>query len=581
MWSASPTLTIICSALVLLIGAATYLTMWAAAQLVETVVQAAPAQHTNRWLVVVIASLITAPVAVNLLNWASAAHQAAVTTDQHRRLAAVANAPHGIAHLEDGERSGRIAGLLGDLRNNYGLTCIPEVWRSFYVRTTGVAALLIIMRWSVVAAAALLAMQFVAGRAFTAYLSQLQRDLIDTASSDGRRAQYLHNLLVRRDAGKEVRLFALTGRLLDWHSTIWRTAQAGIEARRNKAVRPAFAGGVLVLLGTGAVIAWLAHDAWQRSISIAVLVAALQAIGAMSAFGPLGDTSAQAARARTFAEVLAELESGATSFAPTPPSAPLPADSGAAAIELDDVTFTYPSRSTPVFRHLSLQIPAGQSVAIVGVNGVGKSTLIKLLAGLYSPDSGRVLVDGADPFTDDAMRRRVSVIFQDFVRYHLTMRENVLLGVPTGTDDDATAALRAAAALDLRDRAGSLDTPLDPGYEGGTDLSGGQWQRVALARAFATVAAGAGVLVLDEPTAALDVRVEAEIFEHFLETTRGITTILVSHRLSSVRHADRIVVLAPDGVLEDGSHDELLTAGGEYAQMFTLQASRFNHAQAS
>lgn len=549
--------------------------MWAGARLVEAITT--DRHDVHGWLIATVAAMLIQPVAVNLLTWLGEAHQAAVTRDQHARLAAVANAPHGIAHLEDPEMSGRIAGVLGDIRGQFGLTCIGEVWRSIYVRSTGIAAVLILARWSWVAAAVLVLLQWMSGRAFTAYLTQLQRDLLDNASHQGRRAHYLQRLLLEKSVGKEVRLFALTDHLLRWHETIWRAAQLGIESRRNKALRPALAASCVVIVGTALVVAWLAHDAWQGAVTTAVLVAALQAISAMTAFGPLGDTSSQAVRARVFAAAVSDLET-TTELTETSVTTPAPADSTpgrAAEIEVDGVSFVYPGRDTPVFRHLSLHIPAGQSVAVVGVNGVGKSTLIKLLAGLHRPTAGSLRVDGRDPYVDDSARRRVAVIFQDFVRYHLSLRENVLLGVPGGTDDDARSALQAAAARDVYDRVGSLDTPLDPGYVGGTDLSGGQWQRVALARAFAAVAAGAGVLVLDEPTAALDVRVEAEIFEHFLESTRGMTTILVSHRLSSVRHADRIVVLGPEGVVEDGSHDELLAAAGQYAEMFNLQASRF------
>lgn len=573
LWSASPLLTVLCALTVLVIGASTYLAMWASAQLIGSL--AGSHADVHLWLVLAVGALIVQPTAVNVLVLSSTAHQAAVTRDQHRRIAAVANGPHGIAHLEDPEQSGRIAGLLNSLRGMYGLSCVVEVWRSLYIRASGVAGLLILMRWSVLASAILLALQLLAGWGFNGYLKQLTRDLQDNASEQGRRAEYFRGLLMDRSVGKEVRLFGLTDQLLRWHEQIWRTAQVGIEARRNKAVRPAFAVGAALVVGTSAVAAWLALDAWRGVVSVVVLVAALQALGAMAAFGPLGDTSAQAARARTFAATLAEIEADLPDRF-VEDEAPLDG-SDATAISLRAVSFTYPAREHPVFQGLSLDIPAGQSVAIVGVNGVGKSTLIKLLAGLYPPSQGQVRIDRADPFTDEAARRRVAVIFQDFVRYHLPLRDNVLLGAPGGSDDATLQALNSAAAQDVLDRVESLDTVLDPGYDGGTDLSGGQWQRVALARAFAAVAAGAGVLVLDEPTAALDVRVEAQIFERFLESTRGMTTILVSHRLSSVRHADRIVVLGPHGIVEDGSHDELLDAAGEYSALFKLQASRFNH----
>jgi ATP-binding cassette subfamily B protein len=252
-------------------------------------------------------------------------------------------------------------------------------------------------------------------------------------------------------------------------------------------------------------------------------------------------------------------------------------------IEFADVTFTYPTRSVPTLRGLNLYIPAGQSIAIVGVNGAGKSTLIKLLAGLYETDSGTVRIAGKNAFNDPAIRGAVAVIFQDFVHYPLSLRDNVGFGAPERRSDTALLerAMTDAAASDVLDRLDrNWDTVLSPQYAGGTDLSGGQWQRVALARAIAAVGAGARILVLDEPTAALDVRGEAELFDRFLDVTHGVTTVLVSHRLATVRRAERIVVLdgAAGRITEDGSHEELLARGGEYATMFALQAKRFAQA---
>ncbi|HVX45131.1 MAG TPA: ABC transporter ATP-binding protein, partial [Mycobacteriales bacterium] len=202
----------------------------------------------------------------------------------------------------------------------------------------------------------------------------------------------------------------------------------------------------------------------------------------------------------------------------------------------------------------------------------------KLLTGLYTPDRGSITVAGIDAVAGDpaALRKQIAVVFQDFLRYELPLRDNVGFGFPGATDDILLSAVRDAggtAVLDRLER--GWDTVLSGAYDGGTDLSGGQWQRVALARALAAVRAGAGVLILDEPTAALDVRAEVELFERLLSVARGITTILVSHRLSSVRHADRIVVVSDGRIAEDGSHAELLAQNGLYAQMFRLQAQRF------
>jgi ABC-type multidrug transport system fused ATPase/permease subunit len=240
-------------------------------------------------------------------------------------------------------------------------------------------------------------------------------------------------------------------------------------------------------------------------------------------------------------------------------------------IRLRDVTFAYPG-GAPVLEHFDLTIPAGSSLAIVGQNGAGKTTIAKLLCRLYDPQSGAIEIDGVDirEFDLVSWRSRVTAVFQDFLRLELPLRDNV---APAGAPDDVVrAALDAAGATNLA----ALDTVLARGYEGGTDLSGGQWQRIALARALAAVTLGAGVVLLDEPTAQLDVRGEAEIFERLLAATRHCTTILISHRFSTVRHADRICVLEHGRVVELGTHDELMALGGRYRTMFDLQAQRFN-----
>jgi ABC-type multidrug transport system fused ATPase/permease subunit len=239
-------------------------------------------------------------------------------------------------------------------------------------------------------------------------------------------------------------------------------------------------------------------------------------------------------------------------------------------IRFCDLSFAYPGGST-VLEHFDLTIPTGSSLAVVGQNGAGKTTLAKLLCRLYDPQTGAIEIDGVDlrELDVDAWRSRLAAVFQDFIRFELPLRDNV---APSGAPDDVIrAALADAGAAQLA----GLDTILARGYEGGTDLSGGQWQRVALARALCAVKIGAGVVLLDEPTAQLDVRGEAEIFERILAATRRATTILISHRFSTVRHADRICLLEHGRVVELGSHDELMAAGGRYRTMFDLQASRF------
>ncbi len=249
-------------------------------------------------------------------------------------------------------------------------------------------------------------------------------------------------------------------------------------------------------------------------------------------------------------------------------------------VRFEGVGFRYPGTERLVLDGLDLEIRPGELLALVGLNGAGKSTLIKLLAGLYLPTSGRITADGRalGPAGIDAWREQISVVFQDFAKYHLPVRDNVALGrgrIPV--DEAALAAAARDAGLDalLSRLPAGWDTPLSRAVTGGVDLSGGQWQQVVLARALYAVHTGARLLVLDEPTAHLDVRTEFDVFHRLAAHQRDAGVVLISHRLSTVRQADRIVLLEDGRITETGGHDELLALGGRYAELFAIQAERF------
>jgi ATP-binding cassette, subfamily B, bacterial len=400
-----------------------------------------------------------------------------------------------------------------------------------------------------------------------------------------RTAEYAYRLAVDPPAAKELRIFGLPDWVLD-RFTVSRRHLHQLQYQATRMRERSVISSMLIVLAANVGVFWLLGSAaLNHRIGLGPLVVYAQAaVGtAMIAFGGLNwalDGAAAPVAAVRRLKV-------ATANASTISSGSLPATGmPAAQIRFRDVSFAYPAApDRPVLSGLDLDIPAGSSLAIVGVNGAGKTTLAKLLCRLYDPQSGSIEIDGTDLKDLDlaSWRQQVTAVFQDFVRFELTLRENVLPRVAGGPDlgqlsdrypefdQVAAAALDASGAGGLAD----LDTVLAKGYTGGTDLSGGQWQRVALARAMAAVRLGAGLVLLDEPTAQLDVRGEAEIFERVLAATRSCTTILISHRFSTVRHADRIAVIEHGVVTELGSHDELMELRGRYWTMFTLQARRF------
>ncbi len=481
--------------------------------------------------------------------------------------------PPGIGHLEDPELAGDLT-MARDF--DLGISGPPLA-----ISMDFIAAGLVELLGGLTAAAILFAYAWWAplllGGAWLATHWLLRESAVwkdrqtDAVREAQRHADYAYRLAVDAPAAKELRLFGLA----HWTIERFRRHRRRLHDLRWEATklreRPV-AASLLLVLTANAVVFWsLAADVTAGALPLDRLVMfASAAIGAsMIAFGGLS-WALDGAGAPT-AAVLRLHQA-------TAPRGALTAGSKAARglpareIRFSGVGFAYPSGPDKrVLDGLDLTIPAGSSLAIVGRNGAGKTTLAKLLCRFYEPQAGAIEADGVDlrELDVEAWRGRITAVFQDFARFELPLADNVAPGgAPEAVIRDA---LAKAGAADLAE----LDTVLARGYDGGTELSGGQWQRVALARALAAVRQGAGIVLLDEPTAQLDVRGEAEIFERILKATRETTTILISHRFSTVRHADRICVLEHGRVIELGTHDELMALGGRYQTMFDLQAQRF------
>ncbi|MEV0284698.1 ABC transporter ATP-binding protein [Kribbella sp. NPDC050820] len=528
------------------------------------------------WFGVMAGLMIGGPLLASVQGWLTAKTTAATAAYVLEMLAETGLQPRGLELLDSPGFSGRLQAVVDATRDWTFLFGLGNAWQVLGTRLTGLGAFAVLLTWRwwvpfVVAGSFMLI-----ARAFRQWVDASFDKVLESSAGPRRRASYLHRLLTQAPAAKEVRLFGVADWLLERYRFTWLSAMAELWPARRRGLRPVYASCLVTAVVIAGVLVLLIDDVTDRQVGVAAVVTLVQALLAMDAFGVLGDS--QRALGQYVATVAALVglrrEAGLPDIDLAVPASPAARKAdGALPIRLKDITFTYPTRSSPTLSGLSLEIPAGQSVAVVGANGAGKSTLIKLLCGLYRPESGTLTVGGADPALEITGGPRVAAIFQDFVRYHLPLRDNVGFGsVPQDRLDQA---LADAAGGVLLKRVG-WDTVLSAEYDGGTDLSGGQWQRVALARALAAVSGGAGVLILDEPTAELDVRTEAALFDRFLDMTAGVTTILVTHRLSSVRHAERIVVLDPErGIVEDGSYDELMAADGVFAGLFRLQAGRF------
>ncbi|WP_251960360.1 ABC transporter ATP-binding protein [Nostoc commune] len=400
--------------------------------------------------------------------------------------------------------------------------------------------------------------------------------LFSWRAAETRQQHYLENLLAREDFVTEVKLYQLGDMLLGRYRNLFEQLYG---EDRDLTLRRGVWGYLLGLVSTGAfylAYAWIVLETVRGKISLGDMTMYLTVFrqgqstfsNALTSIGGMYEDNLYLSNLYDFLEKEVPKSWGKATIGLNPQDG----------IRFENVSFTYPGSSKPALANISLHLKPREKLAIVGENGSGKTTLIKLLTRLYTPDSGRIFLDGLDlqEWDVDVLRRRIGVIFQNFVRYQFTVGENIGVGDVEHLENKTrwrTAAEKGMAQSFIDQLPQSFQTQLGRWFKGGQELSGGQWQKIALSRAF--MRSQADILVLDEPTSAIDAQAEFEIFNHFRTVTQNQMVLLISHRFSTVRMADKILVIENGEVIEQGTHEELLKIGGRYAKLFLLQAAGY------
>jgi len=575
VWRSSPRLTVLLGALTVLGAVLPLGIAWVGKAIVDAAV-ARQRDATLTWVLVELGLVVAQAAVIRGLGLVRAVLGARLGLDINVRILEKALTLE-LRHFEDPDFYDRLTRA----RREASLRPISVVTESFQLvqnalTLVGYAGLLVSFSpWAVVGLLLAALPATVAEMRF----SQQAFRLRNWRSPDSRRLLYLEYVLANDDHAKEVKLFGLGPMLLGRYRSLGETFY---REDRQLALRRAAWSYALSLVAT------LAFYGCYAVVAVAAAIGALS-LGLMTLYVVAFRQGQQAFQSiltavggmyedNLYMSNLFEYLAIPTGTKAAAPALPEPRPGEEPGIRFEDVGFRYPDAEGWALRHVSLFIPRGQSLALVGQNGAGKTTFIKLLTRLYTPTEGRILLDGVDlrDWGEAALRNRLGVIFQDFNQYQLRFRENVGVGSVDHLEDAPRverAVEQGGAGEVLAGLPAGLETPLGRWFKDGVELSGGQWQKVALARAF--MREEADILVLDEPTASLDAEAEHAIFQRFRELARGRTTLLISHRFSTVRMADRIVVIEQGRLVEDGTHAELMVLGGRYAHLFTLQAKGY------
>ncbi len=577
VWSTNRSLTLAIAGLTALAGVLPAAVAWVGARIVDAVVSAIASTHDPQVALryVVIEGLLVAALAIaqRMLSLCQSLLRAQLGQRVNVMILEKALTLE-LAHFEDADFYDRLTRA----RREASSRPLSLVMRTFGLAQNAVSIVsfaVLLARfspWAVVVLVLAGLPAFLAEAKFSGDAFRLFR----WRSPETRMQLYLETVLAREDHAKEVKLFGLGERFLQRYRDIFRRLYHEDRALTVRRDAWGLGLGLIATVTLYGAYAWIAIEAVRSLITLGEMTMYLMLFrqgqaavsGSLAAIGGMYEDNLYLSTLYEYLETEVPPARGALTRGPQPEDG----------VRFENVSFCYPEANEPALIDIDLHLPPGASLALVGENGSGKTTLIKLLTRLYRPTSGRILLDGLDlgEWDADVLRGRIGVIFQDFARYLMQVGENIGAGDEPHFDDETrwrAAAERGQADDFIATLPAGYRTQLGKWFRDGRELSGGQWQKIALSRAF--MRTRADILVLDEPTAAMDAQAEADVFEHFRRIAQGRITILISHRFSTVRMADQIVVIDRGRIVERGTHQELVALDGRYARLFALQAKGY------